>query len=132
MILYSSSYLSHSADEHKRPPNMPDLLLTCTLFREGGTQLAGPAMIKAQPNHTIARVAGAFCRWAVIPLEQCLVQFNGNLLDSTATVAGAGLGSGSAVVFMIAAEAPDPSASARSAPFAMIDVRNELHRPSLA
>ena len=102
---------------------MPDVLLTCTLFREDGSQLAGPAMIKTQPGHTVQRVAGAFCRWAVVPPECCQLVSNGVPLDAGATVASAGLGSGCAINIMLAAAAPEPSAAAKAAPFAMIDVR---------
>ena len=109
---------------HLRPENiMPDVLLTCTLFREDGSQLAGPAMVKTQPMHTVGRVAGAVCRWAVVPLESCRLISNGQPLEMGTTVAGAGLGSGHAINIMLAAAAPEPSAEAKSAPFAMIDVR---------
>ena len=109
---------------------MPDVLLACTLFREGGSQLAGPAMIKSQPTHTIQRIAGTFCRWAGLPAEQVQLQFNGFALNPEATIAAAGLASGSAVTVMLAAAGPDPAASACAAPFAMLDVRrsNGNHR----
>ena len=104
---------------------MPDTILSVTLFgASGGAQLAGPAMIKTQPTHTIERVAGCFCRWAEVPPEMVKLQFNGQLLHLQATVQESGMGSGSAVLVQLAADAPRPSAASAAAPFAMLDVED--------
>ena len=105
---------------------MPDVLLACTLFREGGAQLAGPAMIKTQPMHTVQRVTSTFCRWAGLPAEQCQLHFNSAALNPEATIAAAGLASGSAITVMLAAAGPDPATNACAAPFAMLDVRSAI------
>lgn len=103
---------------------MPDVLIAVTLFRAGdGAQLAGPAMVKTQPSHTIGRVAACVCRWAEVPAESCQLQYNGQPLAVATTVTEAGLVSSSAVNGVLA-QGTTPGAAASAAAFAMLDVED--------
>jgi hypothetical protein len=105
---------------------MPDVLLAVTLFGEGGSpQLCGPAMVKTAPSHTVARVVGAVCRWAVLPMDAVsLYTVHGRKLSGETTMEAAGLASGQAVTAILAAGSVQPAASACAAPFAMLDVED--------
>lgn len=104
-------------------PAEADVLLMLTIFREGqSASLAGPAMVKTKPSHTLERVNACICRWAKVPPAQCALVFNGAPVHPSATVASAGMGTQSAVLAMLAPAAPAPDPQACAMAFAMLDV----------
>ena len=105
-------------------PAEQQLLLTITAFSDGGrTQLCGPAMIKTASDHTITRVQATFCRWASLQTEHVTLRdTHGRPLKGESSVAASGLSNGSALTALLAPGAAQPSPSACSAPFAMLDV----------
>ena len=102
------------------------VMLSLTLFREGdptSSQLAGTVFVKTASDHTVERVAKAFCRWCGLPFETCtLYDAAKNQLDPIMTIAASGLVTSSPVIVFISQAAPQPDAQAAAAPFTLVDV----------
>lgn len=103
---------------------MCDVLVAVTLFREDGLKLAGPAMVKTSPTHTVQRLTTCVCRWAGLPIDSCTFVFNGQPLQGERTVTASGLISSSAINVAVAQSAPAPDPKASGATFAMLDVED--------
>ena len=102
------------------------VMLSLTLFREGdptSSQLAGTVFVKTASDHTVERVAKAFCRWCGLPFEACtLYDSNKKQLDPSMTIAASGLVTSSPVIVLLSQAAPQPDAQAAAAPFTLVDV----------
>ena len=103
------------------------IMLTLSLFREDEPtkQLTGTVFVKTAPDHTVARVAKAFCLWVGLPVEACALLDGRTLqpLDAAAQISAAGLASSSPVIVYVSKACPaqvDPKAAA--APFTVVDV----------
>lgn len=99
-----------------------EFVLMITLHDDEGKRLCGPAMVKTSPEHTVSRILAVICRWTSLEPGQVDFCIDGGKLPGWQSVADAGLKNGNALTAVLATGAPQPSASSRAAPFAMLDV----------
>ena len=105
---------------------MAEVVITVTLVEPGGGSV-GPAMIKAGPDEALSNVAACFCGWAGLAPSAASFSLNGEPLDAAKlalTVGQAGLRSGHAITAQLVDASAQVAASARAAPFAMLDVND--------
>ena len=100
------------------------IMLTLSCFREGddSSQLQGTVFLKTEPTHTVQQMTDAFCRWSGLPPAQCMLVFNNERLAPTTKVGETSLKSSSPIIAYIASNAPEPNATAKCAPFTVVDV----------
>ena len=103
---------------------MAEVVVTVTLVEPSGSTV-GPAMIKGVPSVTLSDVVQCFCGWAGLTPAAVGFALDGVPLDAARlalSLEQAGLRSGSAIVAQLVDATAQVAASARAAPFAMLDV----------